>query len=66
MLLMGDIRRRIDTGKLPDGQTVLKFNYTDLEDFAEWWVKINDRKIELCLEDPATKWMCSSRPTSRR
>jgi DNA-binding HxlR family transcriptional regulator len=51
-LLMGDIRRRIDTGKLPDGQTVLKFNYTDLEDFAEWWVKINDRKIELCLEDP--------------
>jgi DNA-binding HxlR family transcriptional regulator len=50
--LMGDIRRRIDTGKLPDGRTVLKFAYTDLEDFAEWWAKIDDGKVELCLEDP--------------
>ena len=50
--LMGDVRRRLDTGKLPDGRTVLKFTYTDLEDFAEWWAKIDDRKVELCLEDP--------------
>jgi DNA-binding HxlR family transcriptional regulator len=50
--LMADIRRRIDTGKLPDGRTVLKLNYTDLKDFAEWWVKIDGRKVELCLEDP--------------
>jgi DNA-binding HxlR family transcriptional regulator len=50
--LMGDIRRRIDPGKLPDGRTVLKFTYTDLEDFAEWWVKISGRDIELCLDDP--------------
>jgi len=50
--LMGDVRRRLDTAKLPDGRTVLKFSYTDLKDFAEWWLKIDDRKIEVCLEDP--------------
>jgi DNA-binding HxlR family transcriptional regulator len=50
--LMADIQRRIDTSKLPDGRTVLKFTYTDLDDFAEWWVKIDDRKVELCLDDP--------------
>jgi len=50
--LMGDIRRRLDTGKLPDGRTVLKFTYTDLKEFAEWWVKIDDGNVELCLDDP--------------
>ena len=50
--LMGDVRRRLDTGKLPDGRTVLKFTYTGLKDFAEWWVKIDNRKADLCLDDP--------------
>jgi DNA-binding HxlR family transcriptional regulator len=50
--LMADIRRRMDTGKLPDGRTILKFIYTDLDDFAEWWVKIDGRNVELCLDDP--------------
>ena len=50
--LMADIRRRIDPRKLPEGRTVVKITYTDLEDFAEWWVKISGRDVELCLEDP--------------
>jgi DNA-binding HxlR family transcriptional regulator len=51
-LLMADIQRRIDPSKLPGGRTVLKFTYTDLDNFAEWWVKISDRNVELCLDDP--------------
>jgi len=51
-VLMADIQRRIDTGKLPGGRTVLKFNYTDLDNFAEWWFKINGHDVALCLEDP--------------
>jgi DNA-binding HxlR family transcriptional regulator len=51
-LLMADIQRRIDPGKLPGGRTVLKFNYTDLANFAEWWVKISEHNVELCLDDP--------------
>lgn len=51
-LLMADIQRRIDPSKLPGGRTVLKFNYTGLNNFAEWWVKISGRNVELCLDDP--------------
>jgi DNA-binding HxlR family transcriptional regulator len=51
-LLMADIRRRIDPSRLPGGRTVLKLTYTDLDNFAEWWVKISDRNVELCLDDP--------------
>jgi DNA-binding HxlR family transcriptional regulator len=51
-MLMSDIQRRIDRSKLPSGQTVLQFKFTDLDDYAEWWIKINDDDIEVCLEDP--------------
>jgi|RhiMethySRZTD1v2_1073278.scaffolds.fasta_scaffold250149_2 DNA-binding HxlR family transcriptional regulator len=51
-LLMADVQRRLDPSKLPGGRTVLKFNYTDLRDFAEWWIKISGGNVELCLDDP--------------
>lgn len=51
-LLMGDIQRRLQPNKLPGGRTVLKFNYPDLENFSEWWVKIEGDAVELCLDDP--------------
>ena len=51
-LLMADIQRRIDPSKLPGGRTALKFTYTDLKNFSEWWVKVSDRNVELCLDDP--------------
>lgn len=54
-LLMADIQRRVDPGRLPGGRTVLKFNYTDQHKFAEWWVKISDGKVELCLDDPGNE-----------
>jgi DNA-binding HxlR family transcriptional regulator len=51
-MLMADIQRRIDPSRLPGGRTMLKFNYTDLDNFAEWWVKISGDHVELCLDDP--------------
>ena len=51
-LLMSDIQRRIDPSKLPGGRTMLKFVYTDLTKFSEWWLKISGGNVELCLEDP--------------
>ncbi len=51
-LLMADIQRRIDATKLPGGRTVLKFKYTDLDNFSEWWLKITDANVESCLDDP--------------
>ena len=50
-LLMGDIQRRIDVSKLPDGRTLLRFKYTDLENFSDWWLKVEDGEVEVCLDD---------------
>ena len=30
---------------------MLKFNYTDLDNFAEWWLKIEGDEVEVCLDD---------------
>lgn len=53
-LLMSDIQRRIDISKLPGGQVVIKFNFTDLNDFGEWWIKVKDGEVDLCVENPGT------------
>lgn len=51
-LLMSDIQRRIDRRKLPSGQTVLRFKFTDIKEHADWWLKVTDDDVEVCLEDP--------------
>jgi len=51
-LLMMDIERRVDRGKLPGGRTILKFQFTDLKRYGEWWIKIDGKDVELCTEDP--------------
>ena len=54
-LLMSDVQRRIDISKLPGGQTVIKFHFTDLDDFGKWWIKIKDGDVDLCVENPGTE-----------
>lgn len=51
-LLMADIERRIDRSALPAGRTVLHFRFTDLDRYAQWWLKIDGDEGELCLDDP--------------
>jgi len=51
-LLMMDVERRLDTNKLPGGQTVLKFRFTDLKRYGEWWIKVKGDEVDLCTEDP--------------
>ena len=51
-ILMCDVQRRLDPGKLPSGQTVLKFEFTDVEEYPDWWVRIVDDEVDLCLDDP--------------
>ena len=50
-LLMWDIRRRIDTNSLPDGETVLCFTYSDLDTYNTWWLVIDGENVDLCTED---------------
>lgn len=50
--LMADVQRRIDPQRLPAGLTVLRFKFTDLSEYGDWWVKIEGAEVDLCLEDP--------------
>lgn len=49
--LMFDFQRRIRTGNLPDGETVLCFIFNDLEKFKSWWLIINGDEVDLCTDD---------------
>ncbi len=48
--LMRDIAHRIVIDKLPGGRTVLHFRFTDLDKSAEWYLIVEDGKVELCDE----------------
>jgi len=54
-LLMSDIQRRINPKKLPGGQTVIKFLFTDLDRYGSWWIKVKGRDVDLCTENPGTE-----------
>ena len=51
-LLMWDIKRRIDTKKLPDGETIVMFMFRDLDKHKNWWLVICGEEVDLCTEDP--------------
>lgn len=51
-LLMWDIHRRIDTARLPAGETVLCFTFEDLAKYKSWWLVIEGDNVDLCTEDP--------------
>jgi DNA-binding HxlR family transcriptional regulator len=51
-LLMWDMRRRINTNSLPDGETVLCFTFSDLNKYKTWWLVIDGDDVDLCTEDP--------------
>ena len=50
-LLMADMRRRIQTDMLPDGETVLCFSFSDLDKFKTWWLIIDGKDVDLCSDD---------------
>lgn len=57
-LLMFDIRRRIDTTALPEGETVLCFQFKDLKSFGKWWLICHGSDVDLCYEDPGKEVDC--------
>lgn len=63
--LMFDVQRRIDTGVLPDGETVLGFIFTDLDSFSHWWLVCLDNEVDLCYADPGKDVDCHISGTSR-
>ena len=50
--LMFDVERNIALNELPDGETVLCFQFPDLTEFSTWWLVCNGRETDLCYQDP--------------
>lgn len=58
--LMFDIQRRIDLAMLPDGETVLCFQFQDVKNkkFRTWWLVCSDGEADLCYVDPGKDVDC--------
>ena len=50
--LMWDLQRRLQTDQLPDGETVLCFEFAELDRFSKWWLVVCENEVDLCSEDP--------------
>ena len=52
-LLMWDIRRNLDPTPMPERRCTIQFQYSDLpESRRNWWLVIEDGKVDLCYYDP--------------
>ncbi|MEE9533076.1 MAG: helix-turn-helix domain-containing protein [Acidimicrobiia bacterium] len=52
-VLMWDIRGRIDPAALPEGRTVIQFEFSDApKTMRLWWLVIENGETDLCLSDP--------------
>jgi len=50
--LMWDLQRRLQTDRLPDGETVLCVEFDELERFRTWWLVARGGEVDLCSENP--------------
>ena len=51
-LLMMEISRGLATEHLPDGETVINFNFTDPGANKSYWLVISDGTVDLCDDNP--------------
>lgn len=55
-LLMVDIQRRVDQRALPEGTTVLRFDFRELPRYPArpkiWWLVLEQREVDLCFRSP--------------
>jgi DNA-binding HxlR family transcriptional regulator len=51
-LLMMEISRGLATDLLPDGETVINFNFTDPDAKKGYWLVIDDGVVDLCDDNP--------------
>jgi DNA-binding HxlR family transcriptional regulator len=51
--LMWDIRRNVRSKELPQGRTVIAFEFHDAKKGMKyWWLVVQNRQVDLCLDDP--------------
>lgn len=51
-LLMLYLKRSINPKKLPGKESTIRFNFTDLEEHATWWIVVEGEEVDICNTDP--------------
>ncbi len=51
-LLMTYLERSIQREKLPNGETIIRFQFTDQENYKNWWIIVKPDHTDICLKDP--------------
>jgi len=51
-LLMLYLQRSIVADKLPGDETVIRFKFTDIDKFSDWWIVATDDDVDVCVRDP--------------
>ena len=51
-LLMLYLKRSIVSEKLPGNETTVRFKFTDVSEYPDWWMVIKKDDIDLCVNDP--------------
>ena len=50
--LMRELQRRLQTGHLPDGETVICLIFDELTKHKTWWLVVDGDAVDLCTDDP--------------
>ncbi|NVE93771.1 winged helix-turn-helix transcriptional regulator [Altererythrobacter lutimaris] len=49
---MWDFHRSLNTGELPDGETVISVTLKDTKTYGRWWLIATSEDVDLCTDDP--------------
>jgi len=50
--LMFYLERSVDPSKLPGRQTVIQFKFRDLVEQRDWWLLVDEQKVDVCITSP--------------
>lgn len=51
-LLMLYLQRSINATNLPGNETTIRFHFTDIDKFPDWWILVQSGRVDLCVNDP--------------
>lgn len=51
-LLMLYLKRSIVPEKLVGNETVIRFKFTDIQEYPDWWLVVRGNDLDLCVNDP--------------
>ena len=51
-LLMLYLQRSVNPDNLVGDETVIRFKFTDIKEFPDWWMVVEGNQVDLCTNDP--------------